>query len=137
MILISLWFCIVFQLPILQNGQPIKGTNIIALAPGTIVDFLASKCIFKSFESVIFLRECLKNINLVMTPMFNEPQSKYEHWIAGTNFGTKADRILVVGAHWDTVSNSPGIMRFMLFLIRVSDRETTCGKINKKIEPCL
>ena len=30
--------------------------------------------------------------------------------ITGTNFGTKADRILVVGAHWDTVSNSPGNM---------------------------
>ena len=28
---------------------------------------------------------------------------------SGTNFGTKADRILVVGAHWDTVSNSPGM----------------------------
>jgi len=27
----------------------------------------------------------------------------------GMNFGTKLDRIVVVGAHWDTVTNSPGI----------------------------
>ena len=29
-------------------------------------------------------------------------------FMTGTNFGTKADRIIVVGAHWDTVASSPG-----------------------------
>ncbi len=37
--------------------------------------------------------------------------------LTGTNFGTKADRILVVGAHWDTVANSPGKIKIKLQVI--------------------